>query len=96
MTAVALQQSLTEARAGGRKLLVPYITGGVRDDWLDIVRAVTLAGADAIEIGIPFSDPVMDGPVIQQASVDALRRGRHRARSSTMPVHSASTFRSPS
>nr|WP_283250905.1 tryptophan synthase subunit alpha [Rhabdothermincola salaria] len=63
------------ARSTGRKLLVPYVTGGLGDDWPEVVRAVADAGADAIEIGIPFSDPVMDGPVIQQASELALRAG---------------------
>ena len=51
------------------------MTGGLGPDWLDVVRAIAAAGADAIEIGIPFSDPVMDGPVIQQASAEALRAG---------------------
>lgn len=71
----ALESSLLAARERGRKLLVPYVTGGLGDDWVDIVRAVADAGADAIEIGIPFSDPVMDGPVIQEASELALRQG---------------------
>lgn len=62
-------------RAAGKKLLVPFITGGVCDDWTELVRATASAGADCIEIGIPFSDPVMDGPVVQQASVVALERG---------------------
>ena len=62
-------------RAAGKKLLVPFITGGVSDDWTELVRAAASAGADCIEIGIPFSDPVMDGPVIQEASVLALSRG---------------------
>lgn len=62
-------------RAAGRKLLVPYITGGLSGDWVDAVRAVVAAGADAVEIGIPFSDPVIDGPVIQAASQRALERG---------------------
>jgi tryptophan synthase alpha chain len=44
-------------------------------DWVDYVRAAAAAGADAVEIGIPFSDPIMDGPVIQQASTAALERG---------------------
>ena len=61
-------------RAAGRKLLVPYITGGL-PGWQDAVRAAAAAGADAIEIGIPFSDPVMDGPIIQQASQAALDAG---------------------
>ena len=62
------------AKADGRKLLVPYITGGF-PGWDDAVRAAAAAGADAVEIGIPFSDPVMDGPVIQQASQIALDAG---------------------
>lgn len=69
---ISLQQRLTEKRDSGKKLLVPYITGGVREDWLDIIRACADNGADAIEIGFPFSDPVMDGPIIQSASVQAL------------------------
>jgi tryptophan synthase alpha chain len=72
---VRLESALRSARDGGRKLLVPYITGGLGPDWLDCVRAAADAGADAIEIGIPFSDPVMDGPVIQEASEAALRAG---------------------
>ncbi len=69
------EAALRGARGDGRKLLVPYVTGGLGDDWCEIVRAVAAAGADAIEIGIPFSDPVMDGPTIQQASDLALRNG---------------------
>jgi tryptophan synthase alpha chain len=54
---------------------VPYVTGGITPDWVRLVQAMADAGADAIEIGIPFSDPVMDGPTIQEASEQALRRG---------------------
>jgi tryptophan synthase alpha chain len=54
---------------------VPYVTGGLGSSWLDVVRAVADAGADAIEIGIPFSDPVMDGRTIQEASQRALELG---------------------
>ena len=70
-----LEKHLRGRRDDGHKLLLPYVTGGVSDDWLDIVRAYDDAGADAIEIGIPFSDPVMDGPTIQAASDRALTRG---------------------
>jgi tryptophan synthase alpha chain len=75
MTAVSLEDHLRAARAEGRKLLVPYVTGWLDDEWVDLVRGFADAGADAIEIGIPFSDPVMDGPTIQEASVQALERG---------------------
>lgn len=70
-----LETALRAARADGRKLLVPYLTGGLGADWVETVSAVAEAGADAIEIGIPFSDPVMDGPVIQEASERALQAG---------------------
>jgi tryptophan synthase alpha chain len=71
----ALETELRERRATGRKLLVPYVTGGLGDDWTEVVRAFAAAGADAIEVGIPFSDPVMDGPTIQEASEVALAQG---------------------
>jgi tryptophan synthase alpha chain len=70
-----LEAALRSRRDAGRKLLVPYVTGGLGSDWVEVVRALAGAGADAIEIGIPFSDPVMDGPVIQAASVLALSAG---------------------
>ena len=72
---IPLEPRLRDRRDSGAKLLVPYVTGGLADDWIDIVHAVVAAGADAVEVGIPFSDPVMDGPTIQEASVRALRRG---------------------
>lgn len=70
----ALETALRAQRTAGRKVLVPYITGGL-PGWEHAVRAAANAGADAIEIGIPFSDPVMDGPVIQEASQKALDAG---------------------
>ena len=70
-----LEQRLRERRDAGAKLLVPYVTGGLGPGWVDVVRAAADAGADAIEIGIPFSDPVMDGTTIQEASQRALDRG---------------------
>lgn len=69
-----LEEHLRNRRDAGRKLLVPYITGGL-PGWENAVRAAAAHGADAIEIGIPFSDPVMDGPIIQAASERALRAG---------------------
>ena len=70
-----IETVLRARRDEGRKLLVPYVTGGLGDDWTAVVEAVAAAGADAVEVGIPFSDPVMDGPVIQEASQRALAAG---------------------
>lgn len=71
-----LERHLRERRDSGRKLLVPYITAGYpADDWPILVEGLATAGADAIEIGIPFSDPVMDGPTIQESSTLALDAG---------------------
>ena len=72
---IALEARLRERRGAGRKLLVAYLMGGMCEDWVESLQAVAAAGADAVEVGIPFSDPVMDGPVIQQAGVHALDRG---------------------
>lgn len=69
-----LETRLRERRAAGGKCLVPYITGGLTG-WKEAIRACAANGADAIEIGIPFSDPVMDGPVIQEASQRSLDAG---------------------
>jgi tryptophan synthase alpha chain len=69
-----MESALRSKRSEGNKLLVPYITGGL-PGWQNALRAAVAAGADAIEIGLPFSDPVMDGPVIQQASQIALDAG---------------------
>ncbi len=70
----ALERHLVAQRSAGRKLLVPYVTGGF-PGWADAIRAAAANGADAVEIGIPFSDPVMDGPVIQEASQRSLEGG---------------------
>lgn len=74
MSALRLEPALRARRADGGKSLVPYLTGGL-EDWAPMVRAAAAAGADAIEIGIPFSDPVMDGPVIQEANDRSLAGG---------------------
>jgi tryptophan synthase alpha chain len=70
-----LEATLRTKRASGRKLLIPYLMGGMSDDWEQSLAAVVAAGADAVEVGIPFSDPMMDGPVIQEAAINALGRG---------------------
>lgn len=72
---LSLQSELTKKRDSGSKILVPYITGGLGQDWLEVITAVVDAGADAVEVGIPFSDPMIDGPTIQRASQLALNQG---------------------
>ncbi len=64
-------------QASGRKALIPYITSGdpYADATIDIMLAMAEAGADVIELGVPFSDPMADGPVIQKAGERALARG---------------------
>ncbi|NNN07867.1 MAG: tryptophan synthase subunit alpha [Acidimicrobiaceae bacterium] len=71
----SLEVHLRELRATGRKALVPYFMAGVTPDWTRHVAAAVLGGADAIEIGIPFSDPMMDGVVIQEAAQRSLAAG---------------------
>ena len=64
-------------QARGRKALIPYVTSGdpFADATVDIMLAMAKAGADVIELGVPFSDPMADGPVIQKAGERALARG---------------------
>jgi tryptophan synthase alpha chain len=70
-----LETRLRDLRDSGRKALVPYVMAGVTPDWVRYVEAAVQAGADAVEIGIPFSDPMMDGVVIQEAALRALSAG---------------------
>ena len=69
-----LEKELRARRERGRKLLVPYLMGGMTDDWGQSLAALVDAGADAVEVGVPFSDPMIDGPVIQEAGLRALGR----------------------
>ena len=63
--------------ARGRTALIPYVVAGdpYADATVDIMLAMAAAGADVIELGVPFSDPMADGPVIQKAGERALARG---------------------
>ncbi len=65
------------ARAAGRCALIPYITAGDPDlgGTRSIARVLARAGADLLEIGVPFSDPIADGPVNQRAAERALKKG---------------------
>jgi tryptophan synthase alpha chain len=71
----AVERHLRARRDAGRGLLMPYVTGGITPGWTDYLRAFAAAGADAIEVGLPFSDPTLDGVTIQQAGETALARG---------------------
>jgi tryptophan synthase alpha chain len=70
-----LETALRARRDAGGRAFVPYVTGGYPGVDAGLLRRLEAAGADAIEVGIPFSDPVMDGGVIQEASAEALRGG---------------------
>ena len=86
-------------KASGRKALIPFITAGdpALEATVPVMHALAQAGADVIELGVPFSDPMADGPTIQRASERALARGagmrfvleavaRFRQTDSTTPV----------
>ena len=77
-----LDEKLAKLRAEGRTGLYIYVTAGCpsAEATVDIVRRAEEAGADVIELGLPFSDPMADGPVIQEASVIALRNGMTMAK----------------
>ena len=75
MAAPDLTLSFAEHTAAGHKLLVPYVMAGAEPDWIDTIEALSLAGADASEVGLPFSDPIIDGPTIQAAGIRSLEAG---------------------
>ena len=69
--------AMAALKAQGRKALIPYVTAGFpfADVTPEVMHALVAGGADIIELGVPFSDPMADGPVIQQAGERALARG---------------------
>jgi tryptophan synthase alpha chain len=72
-----LAAAFQRARSAGRAALMPYITAGFPslDVLGDVLEAVAAGGADAVEVGVPFSDPLADGPLLQAASTMALGAG---------------------
>ena len=72
-----MDRKLQELAAAGRRALIPYVTAGFPqpDVTPELMHAMVAAGADIIELGVPFSDPSADGPTIQQAAEHALAQG---------------------
>jgi len=74
---MSTQTTIEQCKADGRAALIGYLPAGYPDvdGSIAALRAMVAAGVDVVEIGLPYSDPVMDGPVIQQATQQALARG---------------------
>ena len=72
-----ISQTFERLKASGRGALIPYVTAGDPDPatTVPLLHAMVEAGADVLEIGVPFSDPMADGPVIQRSSDRALKHG---------------------
>lgn len=72
-----IEQRFGDLKRAGKRALVPYITAGYPDveRTIDLLKGLEAAGADAIELGLPFSDPMADGPIIQASSQQALALG---------------------
>jgi tryptophan synthase alpha chain len=94
-----IDTTFKQLKADGRKALIPFVTAGDPHPsaTVDLLLAMAEAGADVIELGVPFSDPMADGPVIQRAGERALRQGvglrkvlayvrEFRARNATTPL----------
>lgn len=76
-TSGRITERFAALKAAGKRAFVPYITAGDPGvaETVDLLKALDDAGADVIEVGVPFSDPMADGPVIQASSQRALDRG---------------------
>ncbi|MEO5669087.1 MAG: tryptophan synthase subunit alpha, partial [Ramlibacter sp.] len=77
MNAHRIDKTFAALKAKGRKALIPYVTAGFpfADITPELMHGMVAAGADVIELGVPFSDPMADGPVIQKAGEKALAMG---------------------
>lgn len=78
---MSVAERLAATKAAGRAALVGYLPAGFPtvDDSADLMRAMVAAGVDIVEVGLPYSDPVMDGPTIQAATEGALAAGTRTA-----------------
>ncbi|MGA0808794.1 MAG: tryptophan synthase subunit alpha [Burkholderiaceae bacterium] len=77
MASTRLLECFKALQSQGRKALIPYVTAGdpAPDETVSLMHTLVASGADVIELGVPFSDPMADGPVIQRSSERALARG---------------------
>jgi tryptophan synthase alpha chain len=94
-----IETTFKQLQSSGRKALIPFVTAGDPHPTatVDLLLAMAEAGADVIELGVPFSDPMADGPVIQRAGERALKHGiglrqvlafvrEFRVRNATTPI----------
>jgi tryptophan synthase alpha chain len=74
---LSLERAFAEARGQGRAALVPYVTAGHPSaaHTAEVLEMLAEEGADVIELGVPFSDPLADGPTIQRSSFRAIQQG---------------------
>lgn len=72
-----IQQKFDELNSRNEKALIAYVMAGhpTKNDTISIIRGLIKGGADIVEIGFPFSDPLADGPVIQNAGMESLKKG---------------------
>ena len=72
-----IEEAFRTAKKNGRAAFIPYITAGDPnlEATVELVRALARAGADVIELGVPFSDPIADGPTNQRAAERSLAAG---------------------
>ena len=92
-----LDAAFAAVKSSGRPGLVAYVTAGDPDlaTSREILLAIDRAGADVIEVGVPFSDPIADGPAIQRASERALAAGGHLTATLELVAAVRSEIRAP-
>ena len=90
---MTLREQTEAIRERGEKALVPFLTAGFPDEetFLRLLTSAAQAGCDVIEIGIPFSDPIADGPVIQESSQQALANGMSLSKALKLAARASAT-----